>query len=992
MEMTTRTQLQTHFSRLLDLASQPSPPVKPTFWDKLDVDCRQASVDQGRSWKFKNGSAWDSIGPVKDEWNRFIYPRAIKPLLRDNTRMVYKNVKKQTPYSVCCWMIGKDWDSSHPAAIIICGNKRVTENAVKLIEGHGELGRTWGFQVYGYDSKISITMGESANENDDDSPLCAISGTRFAVGSRDFISTRTATLGGSIEIDGEYFGVTVAHPFLECTQYESSDDDMSDMSDDDGGLTDSFGHTEEAPNVTLESDAAFVEEPGSYRRRMLGAIPDSNRSKYFSQGADYALLKLRPADLAINLIPAGRKFVVPSRISRSSEGELWAAVSPVNPVQTKASPSICGLFIPHVGMQDVWALNMKPMPGYSGSWVVNASAQAISGILVSGSEANDVSYALPAHVVFEEIYAHFPKMRLQSLEQIADLPVPAFVEVIRKAEELGLAQFVSEIVWRRSPLNERHYARWTPLSWAIMKGYEAAVASLLEAGAGPLDSVATSSMTNPLLLAVQNGHATIVKLLISAGADPNHQFADYSNTPLAEAACLGHLEVVDILIAKGADVNKKGRGGRTPLMEALSFHIERFEFDKITRLLLENGAEVDCVDDDGITPLLLAAESDNPAILKLLIEKGADINKKGFRGHTPLMRAVVSRHEISARVLLDHGADVHCVDDDGITPLLLAAEIDNPTIIQLLIQNGADINQKDLRGQTPLLKAVSSCYEISASVLLDYWADVDCVDEDGTSPLLLAAGLGDPTIVQLLIERGARVNASTKDGTTPLLRAMKTFQTQEPAEARIDRDEIIRMLLEYGADPNCKDEKGNTPLSLAIRGGHDSTVGILLKHSASREIPDSLHQKPRFVTEQNEHIAHLLATDFTGLDDEQGSVCPPAPSNSPVREPKRTACYTCRANKVRCDREKPQCHNCRRLGNACFYPSDKTDNDKILSPFVPLPSDSLSVIEPAEESKQKGKRSLRESSRHMDESMAELDVEYRRIYRRTDTASRCEQQ
>jgi hypothetical protein len=362
METTTRTQLQTHFSRLLDLASQPSPPLKPTFWDKLDLNGRQASVDQDRSWKFDNESAWDPIGAVKDEWNKSIYPGAIKPLLQDNTRMVYKNVKRQTPYSVCCWMIGKEWHSSRPAAIIICGNKRVTKNAVKLIEGHGELARTWGFRVYGYESKISITMGTSANDIDDNFPLCAISGTRFAVGGRDGISTRTATLGGSIVIDGEYFGVTVVHPFMNFPQDGSSDEDESDMSDDSSEITDIISHTKEAPYITLESDAAFVEEPRSHRREMLGAIPDSNRPKYFSRGTDWALLKLRPAAITINLVTAGGKLVVPWSITRDSlsKGDLWAAVSPANPVQTKVSPSICGLFIPHVGLQDVWALNMKP--------------------------------------------------------------------------------------------------------------------------------------------------------------------------------------------------------------------------------------------------------------------------------------------------------------------------------------------------------------------------------------------------------------------------------------------------------------------------------------------------------------------------------------------------------------------------------------------------------------------------------------------------------
>uniref|UniRef100_A0A093VF75 Oleate-activated transcription factor 1 n=1 Tax=Talaromyces marneffei PM1 TaxID=1077442 RepID=A0A093VF75_TALMA len=46
---------------------------------------------------------------------------------------------------------------------------------------------------------------------------------------------------------------------------------------------------------------------------------------------------------------------------------------------------------------------------------------------------------------------------------------------------------------------------------------------------------------------------------------------------------------------------------------------------------------------------------------------------------------------------------------------------------------------------------------------------------------------------------------------------------------------------------------------------------------------------------------------------------------------KRTTCNLCRERKVRCDREKPQCHRCRKSGLTCVYPSDKTDSDEIKS-------------------------------------------------------------
>ncbi|KAJ5164770.1 uncharacterized protein N7500_006600 [Penicillium coprophilum] len=65
-------------------------------------------------------------------------------------------------------------------------------------------------------------------------------------------------------------------------------------------------------------------------------------------------------------------------------------------------------------------------------------------------------------------------------------------------------------------------------------------------------------------------------------------------------------------------------------------------------------------------------------------------------------------------------------------------------------------------------------------------------------------------------------------------------------------------------------------------------------------------------------------------------------SSSPSRKPqsqmqvpstqlKRATCNLCRERKVRCDREKPQCQRCRKSGQTCVYPSDKTDNNEIKS-------------------------------------------------------------
>ncbi|CEJ56005.1 hypothetical protein PMG11_02232 [Penicillium brasilianum] len=741
--MTTRTQLQTHFGRLMDLASQPSPPLKPTFWDNLDLDGRKASVSQDRSWEFNKEFAWDPIGSVKDEWNDSIYPRTIKPLLQHNTRKIYHGVKKQTPYSVCCWMIGKEWHLSYPAAIIICGNKKVTKNAVKLIERHGELVRTWGFRVYGYESKVSLTMGTSGSDIDEGSPLCAISGTRFTIRGSDGMSSRIATLGGSIMIDGEFFGVTVAHPFMEISQALSSDEDGSDMSDNDSDISDCISCTDATESIPIESvmpesEVALVEDPISHQETILGTIPNQS---YFSQNADWALIELRPAALAINLLALGDKTVIPCRIQRyPADGELWVAVNPAGPVQTKASPSICGLFVPFSGMQDVWATSLKPTPGYCGSWIVDASQQAICGIIVAGSESNDISFALSAWNIFEEIQARFPLMKLQSLKDIVTLPVQHFTNIIRKAKELGLSHFVSEMVSKRPGLNEMDSSGYSPLCWAIQEGYEAVVASLLGGGASP-HVIGAPLNLSPLELAVQKGHVAIVQLILSSGADPNSPTSSpRQRTPLIIAAERGHRDLTILLIMSGSSVNTYDAFGSGPLAVAA-----RYGDEEVIRILLSRGATVDAADSVGVTPLMQAVMSQNEKATSLLLENGANVNCFDYNGYTPLLFTAMGGDAVIARILLEGGANQLSRLEDGDTPLIIAAKNGHDQVVEALLeqQNGPDIPNE--RGDTPLMMAVMKGHVPTVEILLRHGADMHIRNLFGHTPWSLAQGDDDMT-------------------------------------------------------------------------------------------------------------------------------------------------------------------------------------------------------------------------------------------------------
>lgn len=137
----------------------------------------------------------------------------------------------------------------------------------------------------------------------------------------------------------------------------------------------------------------------------------------------------------------------------------------------------------------------------------------------------------------------------------------------------------------------------------------------------------------------------------------------------------------------------------------------------VSRLLLLAGASPHYV--GGLmqnAPLLaLFAHEGFEDMVNLLIEFGADVNCRNADGITPLMFACQKGRSEVARTLVQHGATVNAVDNGDKSALVYAAEHGHLDILELLVACDWDMASISLENSLGLVEAAQQATVVAAS-------------------------------------------------------------------------------------------------------------------------------------------------------------------------------------------------------------------------------------------------------------------------------------
>lgn len=161
---------------------------------------------------------------------------------------------------------------------------------------------------------------------------------------------------------------------------------------------------------------------------------------------------------------------------------------------------------------------------------------------------------------------------------------------------------------------------------------------------------------SPLVSPIIQDNIDKMKEIVGKDAKTVNQQDEQKRTPLMWVAYLNYGDR-ELITKKSTSKKEDGTEVEKPSLEE-----KRLE---MTKLLLENGADVKAVDEDSWTALLWAAWTGMPTVVEELVKAGSDVNALDAKKQSALMIAAQRGNDKVVEILINAGADRTLKNEDG---------------------------------------------------------------------------------------------------------------------------------------------------------------------------------------------------------------------------------------------------------------------------------------------------------------------------------------
>lgn len=455
--------------------------------------------------------------------------------------------------------------------------------------------------------------------------------------------------------------------------------------------------------------------------------------------------------------------------------------------------------------------------------------------------------------------------------------------------------------WPKSEASINTVTRNLPFWIASFFALEQITAAVLLAAANRFDLNMQygESKRTPLRRAIESGNANLTRILLAAGAHPRsslatiaHRDSEYSD--LYEAIALGQNTIVEHLLphdhgaisepsvmycaafteneAAIRSILKHAHdtAERTKVLREILRQAAFLGKTSAIRLALDLGADIECKDEHGQTPLFAAVKHGRLLAVELLLDANASVNTRDSLGRN-LLQIAASTLELWKERLecirhFEGNKDKYtksgrrsypfkvpmAPDRSFLEELALWFEKDpraidlirsrefkewfgedswSSQIMDLLFERGADVAQQTPEGESLLHLAVCSSSRLLSILDNVDEVDIDAPDHNGRTPLHYAAAAGFPESMETLLCYGANLHSMDNRHATTL-------------HFGVNWAACVALAIKDGSQVNAQDRFGRTALHYhALSEESKADVEEILKMAGARTDIADLNRK-----------------------------------------------------------------------------------------------------------------------------------------------------